>query len=283
MLKNWTITTQAVKNATDGIITRERYLLSTKHPNHKNTEKLLSIVGNQNTSHRIALAGEKFRLNQKLYSSKGGRPLSSYAVEFCLTLPKGHRPTPEQWRSVVSDCCSTLARMLNINSKELQQYKSQIRAVLHQQPQQGRTGSGDHVHLIIGKVVGNRVLKELQQKKATALIKQAFNASVLKHVGLDHREYKPYELARGQRLETWKYQHQKAEEAKHTQRLITKLQNQSNKWFEAMDNYDFKQQNRQLNRLLKTFEALSSCSLSSVQQDQINILKTRIGSQRIKI
>ncbi|MDN3685935.1 hypothetical protein QW180_29855 [Vibrio sinaloensis] len=37
--------------------------------------------------------------------------------------------------------------------------------MLHQQKQDGNRGSGDHVHLIIGKVVGSRVLKELQKEE----------------------------------------------------------------------------------------------------------------------
>ncbi|MDF5425903.1 hypothetical protein P3691_27140, partial [Vibrio parahaemolyticus] len=104
MLKNWTVTTQPVRLASDGIMMRERYLLNAKHANHKYTEALISIFGCGETSHRIALAGEKFRLEQQL-KRKGGRPLSSYAMEYCLTLPKGYRPTAEQWQSIVKDCC----------------------------------------------------------------------------------------------------------------------------------------------------------------------------------
>lgn len=277
MLKNWTITTQAVKNGSDGVMIRERYLLSVKHPNHRKTEKLISIVGSSNTTRQIAIAGEQFRLNQKLYNAKGGRPLATYAVEFMLSLPKGYRPTPKQWRDITADCCMALARFLRLNKEELTQYKSQVRAVLHQQPQTGKTGSGDHIHLIIGKVVGKRVLKELQQKKATHLIKQAFNAAVLKHVGLDYREYKPHELNRGKRLETWRYQQQKAQDAKHTMRIIRKLQSQADKWFKSVEEDDIKQQNRQYNRVSKTFEELSSCVLSSAQQEQISNLSKHLG------
>ncbi|MCL1110858.1 hypothetical protein L2719_15080 [Shewanella schlegeliana] len=277
MLKNWTVTTQAVKNGSDGVITRERYLLSHKHPNHKHTEKLISIIGNTSTSQRIAITGERFRLLQQLNNTRGGRPLSSYAMEFCLTLPKGHRPTPKQWHSITSDCCLQLAKLLKLTLEEREQYKTQIRAVLHQQPQTGRTGTGDHLHLIIGKVVGNRVLKQLQQKQATRLIKSAFNAAVLKHIGIDHREYKPYELERGKRLEMWKYQHQKAQDSLWIQKLITKLQKQADKWFQALDINDDRQQKRQWNRILKSFEELSNCSLSEEQQGQISNLKVKVG------
>ena len=89
MLKNWTVITQPVRFATDGVMMRERYLQSLTHANHKHTHRIVSIFGCAETSNRIALAGEEFRLNQKIYNSRGGRPLSSYAVEYCLTLPKG--------------------------------------------------------------------------------------------------------------------------------------------------------------------------------------------------
>ncbi|HHY0422528.1 TPA: hypothetical protein ACVU4V_004229 [Vibrio parahaemolyticus] len=278
MIKNWTVTTQAVKHGADGIMIRERYLLSKKHPNHRNTEQIISIIGDFNTSRRIALVGEQFRLNQKLNNAKGGRPLSSYAVEFCLTLPKGHSPSKDQWKKIVAECCVQLARFMLLTPDELQQYKSQIRAVLHQQSQHGRSGAGDHLHLIIGKVVGKKVLKELQQKKGTAFIKQAFNAAVLRHVGLDYREYKPHELNRGKRLEAWRYAYRNAEEAEHTQKLMSKLQSQSEKWFKALEEYDLKQKNRQLNRILKTFDDISSCNLSEQQEGQVAALKQKINA-----
>lgn len=257
MIKNWIVTTQAVKNGSEGLMIRECYLLSKNHPNHRQTEKLISIVGSPETTNKIAIAGEQFRLNQKLFNTKGGRPLTTYAVEFVLSLPKGRRPTPKQWRDITADCCMALARYLKLNNEELHQYKSQIRAVLHQQPQTGKTGAGDHVHLIVGKVTGKRVLKELQQKKATHLIKMAFNAAVLKHVGLDYKEYTPNEINRGKRLETWRYQQKKVFEAKHSLQALKKLQTQADKWFQAVEDQNVKQQKRQYNRLSKTLEELT--------------------------
>lgn len=276
MLKNWTVTTQPVRLGTDGIIMRERYLLNKKHGNHKHTEDLVSVFGNANTSNRIALAGERFRLNQQLYNHKGGRPLSSYAMEYCLTLPKGYRPTPEQWQSIVKDCCLALAKLCKLNKTEFAQYKQQIRAVLHQQKQNETRGSGDHVHLIIGKVVGKRVLKELQQKKATKLIKQSFNLSALKHVGIDHRSYEPIEIKKGRRLSTWQYQHQKATEALEIEKQIKQMQAQCDKWLTAREEGNDRQKRRQENRLLNTYESLKTHPLSTQQIEQIQSIKNII-------
>ncbi|EJL6784547.1 hypothetical protein NMR91_003444 [Vibrio alginolyticus] len=276
MLKNWTVTTQPVRLASDGIMMRERYLLNAKHANHKCTEALISIFGCGETSHRIALAGEKFRLNQQLNNRRGGRPLSSYAMEYCLTLPKGYRPTAEQWQSIVKDCCLALARLCKLNKSEFAQYRQQIRAVLHQQNQDGTKGSGDHVHLIIGKVIGERVLIELQQKRATKLIKQAFNGAVLQHVGIDHRTYEPIEKEKGRRLSTWQYQHQKATEALDIEKIIKKMQSQFDKWIKAKEEHNENQQHRQKNRLLKTYEELKLRKLSPLQQEKLEKIKQKI-------
>ncbi|WP_203345191.1 hypothetical protein [Vibrio fluvialis] len=276
MLKNWIVTTQPVRLASDGIMMRERYLLNTKHANHKRTEDLVSLFGCAETSNRIALAGEQFRLNQQLNNRRGGRPLSSYAMEYCLTLPKGYRPSPEQWQSIVKDCCLALARLCKLNKSEFAQYRQQIRAVLHQQAQDGNKGSGDHVHLIIGKVVGNRVLTELQRKKATKVIKQAFNSAVLQHVGIDYRSYEPIEKEKGRRLSTWQYQYEKANQALEIERLIKKMQSQFDKWLKAKEEHNNRQQHRQKNRLLKTYEELKLRKLSPLQQEKLEKVKQKI-------
>jgi hypothetical protein len=282
MIKNWTVTTEPIKNGADGVMTTERYLLSDKHPNHKQTEAIIPLIGTTKTSQRIALVGEQFRVKQHL-NRKGGRPLSSYAMSYCLTLPKGHRPSTHQWKCIVRDCCKAIEAQLELQSDEVRVFRTQIRAVLHQQQQQGTRGSGDHAHILIGKVLNGKVLKQLQQKKCTSLLKQAFNAAVLAHTGLNHLDYKPYELNRGERLETWKYREQKAAEAVHVEKLLIKLQKQTDKWFEAIESQDQRQQNRQLNRLIKSFEALSARALSDKQSQKVENLKAKIRVEKLKL
>ncbi|MFA0654144.1 hypothetical protein [Vibrio sp. 10N.222.49.C12] len=275
MIKNFTLISQPVKLQSDGVMIRERYLLSEQHANHKHSDALISLFGCAETSHQIALAGEKFRLGQQL-KRKGGRPLSSYAMEYCLTLPKGYRPSVEQWRAITSDCCIKLAKYCKLTKAEFAQYRQQIRAVLHQQNQEGLKGAGDHVHLIIGKVVGERVLKELQKKGATRLLKQTFNHAVLQHVGINHKSYEPLEAERGRRLSTWQYQHDKANQALEIEKLIAKLQSQFDKWLKAKEELNDRQQRRQENRLMKTYESLASHSLSKLQQEQLTKIKQKI-------
>ncbi|EIJ2376545.1 TPA: hypothetical protein ACVOYQ_004939 [Vibrio alginolyticus] len=276
MLKNWTVTTQPVRHTSDGVLMRERYYLNPNHANHKYTEALISIFGCADTSNRIALAGEKFRLNQQLYNRRGGRPLASYAMEYCLTLPKGYRPTKIQWQSIVKECALALAKLCRLNKAEFAQYRQQIRAVLHQQEQLGNKGSGDHVHLMVGKVVGDRILKELQQKKATKAIKQAFNSAVFKHVGIDHRTYIPIEQEKGRRLNEWQYQHEKAKEALEIEKLIKLMQAQFDKWLKAKQVQDDRQERRQKSRLVKTYESLEKYSLTKEHTQRIESIKRNL-------
>ena len=279
MLKNWTVTTEPVREGAKGVMTRELYLLSTSHKNHKDTEQIVSIVGNPQTSQLIALRGEQFKTTQLMLKARG-RPLSSYAIEFCLTLPRGFRPSINDWRLIVGDCCRELTRHLKLTHNETTAFKKLIRAVLHQQPQYGHNGSGDHVHLIIGKVLEGKVLKNLQKKAATKLIKTAFNAAVLKHCQIDHRLYVPKKPSRGARLDEWRYQQQQAKESLEVQKVILKLQHQIDRWLDAKNTGMISQEKRQKNRISNTLKELSTCRLTEEQNSTINQLKS--SAQRIK-
>ncbi|MEZ8314268.1 hypothetical protein AB6C44_11720 [Vibrio splendidus] len=259
MLKNWTVITQPVKDGSNGIISREKYLTSKIHPNHSRTEKILNLIGNESTTKRIIIAGEKHRLRQKLRSERRGRPLASFAMEFCLTLPKTYRPTREQWQSIVADCCRSLACHLNLKDDEKKIFFNQVRAVCHQQLQKGHRGAGDHVHLIVSKIINGKVLTELQKKKTTRVLKQAFTTSTATHLGISIDEYKPSELDKGHRLEKWMYESSKLEIANTEQdKLQKKLENQIKKWEEALKMADLKQIKRQKNRINKSLLQLES-------------------------
>lgn len=249
MIKNFTLITQPVKNGFDGVLTRERYFLSRNHPNHSKTEDIIELFGSSQTSQRIAVSGEKYKLHQKVRDNRRGRPISSYGVEYCLTLPKGYRPSIEQWRKIVKECVSSLAYHLRLSDSDKELFYKQVRAVCHRQVQQGK-GSGDHVHLLVGKVINNVVLTELQKKSATSTIKVAFNQAVSRHLSLNLEDYKPYELNRGRKLEKW------AHTLNEKNRLQTRLEKQMDKWNKAKEEGDVKQLKRQRNRINKTLEEL---------------------------
>ncbi|MEZ9073152.1 hypothetical protein AB4086_17335 [Vibrio splendidus] len=249
MIKNFTLITQSVKNGFDGVLTREKYFLSSNHPNHSKTEEILDVIGSSKTSQSIAINGERYRLHQKVRDNRRGRPISSYAMEYCLTLPKGYRPSKEQWRAIVKDCVCSLASHLRLSEGDKTLFYKQVRAVCHRQNQQG-LGAGDHVHLLIGKVINNVVLTELQRKSSTTTIKAAFNQAVAVHLSLRVEDYKPYEVNRGKKLEKWAYV------LKERKRLEARLDKQIEKWNQAKDSGDIKQLKRQRNRINKTLDEL---------------------------
>lgn len=272
MIKNWTVVTQPVRNGIDGLIARERYLTSKSHPNHKNTSSIKSIVGNKSTVRYISLLGERYKLNQKL-SGKRGRHLSSYAMEYCLTLPKGINATDSQWREIIKYCCRSLARFCKLNDKDLVLFERNIRAVLHRQDQSIKSGTGDHVHLIIGKILNSSqpsVLKELQKKKATQIIKSSFNIAVTKHLGISYKDYTPSELNKTNKMEIWKHHFYNNKKAIDSSKTLVKLQKQIDKWFESYNGSNTKQMNRQFNRIKKSYLELVEINTCPENLDLLN-------------
>jgi hypothetical protein len=105
------------------------------------------------------------------------------------------------------------------------------------------------------------------------VIKQAFNQSVLKHVGIDYRSYEPIEKEKGRRLSTWQYQHQKATESLEIEKLIKQMQVQFDKWLIAKEERNERQLKRQKNRLLKSYDELKARNLSTLQAEHIDKIK----------
>ncbi|WP_407559231.1 DUF3450 domain-containing protein [Vibrio parahaemolyticus] len=272
MIKNWTVITQPVRNGSDGVACRERYLMSIKHPNHKYTSEILNIIGNDKTTRYIALIGEQYRLRQQM-SGKPGRHLSSYAMEYCLTLPKGISPTNNEWEKIINYCCNSLMKLCKVTQNQEFYFKKNIRAVLHKQDQTSKSGSGDHVHLILGKVLAGantRVLKELQSKKATSILKSSFNTAVLNYVGLSYRDYTPSEINKTKKIEIWKHHNI---ENKKTSDELSRIQKQIEKWFAAFEERDYRQLNRQFNRISKSYIDLSA-SKTMEEKTLANLSKT---------
>ncbi|MDL2040759.1 hypothetical protein MT367_23365, partial [Vibrio parahaemolyticus] len=64
------------------------------------------------------------------------------------------------------------------------------RAVVHQQEQTGVKGSGDHMHMMLGKFTNSgKYLPALQRKGVLHTIKVGFNAAVREVMGIDHSTY----------------------------------------------------------------------------------------------
>ncbi|MCG9701616.1 hypothetical protein L1D19_15995 [Vibrio natriegens] len=220
------------------------------------------------------MLGEQYRLHQITKQTKGGRPLSSFGVEYCITLPKTFCPTASQWHDITIDCLKALAQVCKLTPEEYELFQTGVRAVLHQQNQANPKGTGDHVHFIVSKVIPKRgVLVELQKKAATRALKSAFTLSVLKHTNLSVRDYTPSEINRSKKVEGWKLHYNRVCQSKEELKLIRQLQQQVNKWFKAKDENDYKQFNRQMNRINKSINTLSNKELSEQSQKYLEKIK----------
>lgn len=198
-IKNWTVTAQSTKSAA----AREQYLNNMSHKNHKNTERIFSVWGSVDTTANIIRNAEKRRLETSL-KGKGGRPPSE-AMEFVLTLPKGIRPDQTQWKQMSQKVVIDIAKRIDIPPEE---FVGITRAVVHQQEQTGKRGSGDHMHLVLGKFTNSgKYLPDLQRKGVLHTIKVSFNAAVREVMGVDHSTYeakKNYEGVAKKKAPQWK-------------------------------------------------------------------------------
>ncbi|MEZ9302408.1 hypothetical protein AB4137_04395 [Vibrio breoganii] len=319
-MKGWTVRTEATKNGSKGVAGREVYLSNTKHPNHRNTERIQPIFGNDRTMNNISYSGESYAAKQKA-NGKGGRPPSSYAIEFTLNLPKGYRPDDKQWRKIVEHCLKETAKVCGVEPKQL---GNTSRAILHQQKQDGsKQGTGDHCHIVIGKFCQDGTyLRNLQRKTVTARMKQSFNQAVKHYCGYDWTEYaktlQEQKYPNKRPAPTWKVRaakereeierqqaalderaralvgkakeldvlesgiEDKLNEVRQIERLKSNFSNQAEKWLEAFKVEDSKQMNRQHNRLSKTIDDLGAFTVSDEDQQFIDKLSNQINSKSDK-
>ncbi len=257
MLKNWTVVTQAAQD----VMAREHYLLDTAHRNHKRTEKIVNIFGSEAQSLNILRNTERYKLKQAS-NRRGGRPPTA-GVEFTFNLPKSIRPSAQEWRQMLNKLMIELAAHLDVSTSQL---GTIVRAVVHQQDQTPTVrGSGDHMHVVIGKFTDElKYLPDLQRRSTTRLIKIAFNNAVNDVMGVSHQSYqiqKNYSGSARKRVPSWRVKAARKQETIQAQeRHLKKMINQANKWLEAYAVGDSQQMNRQYNRLIKGMEAIDTSS-----------------------
>lgn len=294
MIKNWTVTAESTKS----VSAREVYFNNKEHKNHRHTEAILNVWGSERNALNIIQTTEEYKLKTAL-KGKGGRPPKE-AMELVFTLPKGIRPSHEQWQKMFHHVMKDLAEKLDIPTKELAPI---VRAVVHQQNQdESIRGSGDHLHCMIGKFTPRgQYLRDLQKKGVLYLVKQSFNVAVLKYCGIDHRQYEPsarYNAKR--RAPQWKVKAARIqEELREKQRelrardfemnardreltdkelLLDRVSenifNQVEKWLIAYEQANTRQMKRQANRINKGVEEISGAlvaqELSEFEQKMFN-------------
>lgn len=218
----------------------------------------------------------------KLATSKkrrGGRSPTA-AIEFVFSLPKTIRPNNKQWRSILNIVMRNLASSLDIKSNEL---ASITRAVVHRQNQDTELkGSGDHMHILLGKFTDDLVyLRNLQRKSTTRLIKQSFNVAMLNVTGISNETYKPIKSYAGnakKRAPSWKVKAaRKSEKVSEQQKRLKCIIEQARKWLEAFESQDARQMNRQFNRINRELERLGD-----IQVDKQDEAMSKLVSSLLK-
>jgi hypothetical protein len=268
-IKNWTITAESTKSAA----AREKYMNNMEHPNHKNTEAIFTVFGSAASTLNIIKNCEERKLIN-LLKGKGGRPPTE-AMEFVFTLPKGIRPNKEEWQKMLRGVMSDVAKKID---KSFEDFLGITRGVVHQQNQSADVkGTGDHVHLMIGKFTNDGCyMPELQQKGVLHVMKTSFNKQVRDVMGVDNNSYEPSKEYLGvAKKRVPRYVAKTAEakkELEQREKAVSRMElslemTQANfaknlaslathveKYNQALLDNDDKQQNRQLNRMNKPLE-----------------------------
>ena len=210
-IKNWTVTTERVKNKSEGLSEYTSYLVSSKHKNHKNTE-IVEIFKKDHNNFLNNTINEiiAFDANNK----KGGRKVESYAQSFNFILPPPHKPSPEQWKKIGIDLINTIHKELNIKG-DVSKFGNSCFMNLHDQ-------KNPHLNMLVPRIYDGERLADLDRKNVLAKLKLQFNQSVMKHCDIDHTHHKPLRSNNGPRKSAQRYAYDKAkEQAENALKLIT--------------------------------------------------------------
>jgi hypothetical protein len=196
-LKNWVVTTERLKDKANGLIAYANYLISNTHSNHKGKTTIFPIFGDLNKFVQKTIGG-CIAVDQQ--NTKGGRPMSSYAQSFVLSLPPTLKPTPDEWKKISADVCMAICKHLQVDPKE---FKEMIFTNLHQQR------SNDHLNVVVSRTFKGGVLLDLDRKSTLAVVKKSFTQAVLKNCQIDVKNYDVRQPKRDQRFRsrvpTWQH------------------------------------------------------------------------------
>ncbi|MDW2083919.1 hypothetical protein R7Z37_27760, partial [Vibrio sp. 1640] len=176
-IKNWTVTSEAVKNKTSGLIKYINYLNNPNIDKHANTEIKNIFKDPDKASNFIKKCSEEaISLDLKnAENGKGGRPVESYAVSFDFILPKGTiRPTVEQWRAIAKDIYKVVKTGVDGNLTQDHVYMN-----IHDQDH-------PHLNLVVSKIIDGNRERKIDQKAILSKMKLQFNKSVLDHCDFDY-------------------------------------------------------------------------------------------------
>ena len=207
-MKNWTVITERIKDKSGGLVAYGQYLTNGKHSNHTTTTILnlppvFDKTPNRFLTYAFGQANKVDQQNQE--AKKGGRPVQSYAQSFVLTLPPEYQPTQHQWALIANEVSYKVAAHLGVAVDDIPKC---MFGNLHQQ-------KNSHFNLVIAKCYKGKVLPTLDQKSTLNVVKTAFTAAVLEHVGIKVENYKQkQETTTHRRKPRWQFFQEKLAEFK---------------------------------------------------------------------
>jgi len=183
MIKNWTVISQPVKKKSRGLAEYLHYLNNPHHKNHTGKTDIYAVYGSAKTFYTNTINAVAERGKITAAKRRGGRSIASFAQSFVFTLPhqKKNRPTVWQWRNIAKKLTRDICDFTELSVTEL---NNNLFINIHDQ-------SNPHLNLVISKVIGGEVRKELQKKSIINLLKKSFNQAVIQELGLSNFDYEP--------------------------------------------------------------------------------------------
>lgn len=197
MIKNWLVKTKQIKKSKSGFQSHVNYLINEKKPSHIGTSIQVLNDGSQNILKEID--------DRKIYRQENGLRgggVVNYATSFVVALPTDiKQPNSDEWKQIGLYGIKKIADRIGVDYQDL---KKISHIVLHEEE-----NKPSHIHVLVGNVLNNEVIKGVSQFKATHEFKKSVNYSVKKLLNEDNNDYVPE--SKSKPLPNWLYKSLKAE------------------------------------------------------------------------
>lgn len=190
MLKNWLVKTKQIKKGLKGFLNHSNYLKDQNRISHQNSKIEILHNGSKNII-------EEFD-NRKLYRKENGLrggSVNNLATSFIVSLPTDiKQPTKDQWKQIGLYGIKKIAQANNIDYQEL---KKISHIVLHDES--NGINKPSHIHILVGNILDNKVIKGISQFRSTHAIKKSVNYSVKQLLKEDNNNYTPQKTKVGKK------------------------------------------------------------------------------------
>lgn len=196
MLKNWIVKTKQIKKGEKGFKNHVNYLVNGDRVSHVGTD----ITVLNDASEAILNEVDNRTLHRQENGLRGGG-VRNLATSFIVSLPTDiKQPNEEEWKQIGLYGIKKIAEKLEIDYKDL---KKISHIVLHHEKDKP-----SHIHVLVGNVLDNEVIKGVSQFKATHEFKKSVNYSVKQLLNEDNNNYVP--KSKSKALPGWLYKSNKA-------------------------------------------------------------------------